>query len=370
MKKIIDNLYKISIKILCAFIPNKNLRKKIRNNTYRKNISINKLKKMYPNSIFFWLPTGGVGEFSQIISLIKAFKEKINKNIVLLTNRKLERDVISLIDKNIVKCYYINNAFLQQNKKESIKAIDHFDSNTIYDIFYYPDKNDKQKDNYLGFLKDYYHLDQDVEINRITPVRPKNKDKNFLELEKIFKNKKTIFIFPEANTYDYTIITKEVWIDIAKKLTNDGYTCIFNSKEKYGDFINVFLDIKETLYLASLANSIITFRSGIAELLAISTTCNMIVVYPNGKTHLFTELCTKKFFKQTIKEYEKKLINGDTLYILDKNYQPMIATFIYDSISRNYNRNNCTNYIYDFDNEEFYNSIINNTSNINKYLIK
>ena len=368
MKKVINNLYRISIKILCAFIPNKNLRKKIRDNTYKKqkDIPIKKLKKIYPNSIFFWLPIGGVGEFTEIICSMKPFKEKINKNIVLLTNKKLERDVVSLIDKNIVKCYYEDNLFFKDIK--NLNKLENLNTETIYGFNGMLATNKKNKKYFFHeVVKEFFNLSKETKRDIIIAVRPKNKDKNFLELEKIFKNKKTIFIFPEANTYDYTIITKEVWIDIANKLTNDGYTCIFNSKEKYGDFINVFLDIKETLYLASLANSIITFRSGIAELLAISTICNIIVVYPNGKTHLFTK---RTNFPKTIKEYIEEIENGETIYITDKNKSgiEIIATF--DCIAENYNRKNCFEYIYDFDNEEFYNYIINNTSNINKYLIR
>ena len=358
MKKI----YRFLIKFLCIFVPTKSLRDKIRNNTYKKqkDISIKKLKKMYPNSIFFWLPIGGVGEFTEIICSMKPFKEKINKNIVLLTNKKLERDVISLIDENIVKCYYEDVLYFDVSKvrDETLYLEDNLSSDKIYPAYKYANENFIKRDSITGFLKDYYHLDQDVEINRITPVRPKNKDKNFLELEKIFKNKKTIFIFPEANTYDYTIITKEVWIDIAKKLTNDGYTCIFNSKEKYGDFINVFLDIKETLYLASLANSIITFRSGIAELLAISTTCNMIVAYPNGKEYFFIKESLRLF--GTSDNYRKFLSSEKCPYILNKNQDLIKSFFEFDSVQKHFNKKNCQNYIYDFDDDDFYKFIINN----------
>ena len=363
MKKIINKIYRFLVKLLCAFIPSKKLRRKIRDVAYKNRapkLLIKRLKKLYPNSVFLWLPVGGIGEFAQIVSLIKAFKEKINKNIVLITNKKVEKDVVSLIDESIVKCYYEDGLFYDISKiRDNITYLPkNLNSNTLYPAYKYADINFTKRDSVIGFLKDFYNLDQDVELYRINPIRPENNNQDFLDVENIFKNKKVVFIFPEANTYDYTIITKEAWIDVATKLTKEGYICIFNSKEKYGDFVNIFFDIKETLYLAGLAFSIISFRSGIAELLAMSTNCNMIAVYPNAKTHLFTKNFTEKFLKKTIKEFEEQLERNDTLYILNKDYSPIIAIFIADSISKNFNKNNCENYIYDFDNEDFYNFII------------
>ena len=362
MKKIINKIYRFLVKLLCAFIPSKKLRRKIRDVAYKNRtpkLLIKRLKKLYPNSVFLWLPFGSIGEFTQIISLIKAFKEKINKNIVLITNKKVEKDVVSLIDESIVKCYYKDRLLLNENERSFIKTVDNLNNNVIYNAFKCPDEYSNKRDNILDFLKDYYNLDRDVELYRINPIRPENNNRDFLDVENIFKNKKVVFIFPEANTYDYTIITKEVWVHVATKLTKEGYICIFNSKEKYGDFVNIFFDIKETLYLASLASSIISFRSGIAELLAISSICNMIVIYPNGKTHFLLEnsVYRQLFKNKTIKDYEKELAENK-VYILDKNYSPIIASFNINSIPKMFNKNNCENYIYDFDNEDFYNFII------------
>ena len=356
MKKIINKIYKFLIKLLCLFIPSKKLRRKIRNSTYRNNITIKKLKKLYPDSIFLWLPLGGIGEFTQIISLMKAFKEKINKNIVLITNKKLERDVVSLIDENIAKCYYGDNIFVKDIK--NLDKLDNLNSDNIYGFkgMLIPNKKDK-KYFFHESVKQFFNLPKETKKDTIIPTRPENNNQDFLDIEKIFKNEKVIFIFPEANTYDYTIITKEVWTDIATRLTNDGYTCIFNSKEKYGDFINVFFDIKETLYLATLANSIITFRSGMSELLAISTNCNMIVVYPNGKEYFFIKESLKLF--GTSDDYRKFLASGQHPYILDENKDLIKSFFEFDSIQHHFNKKNCENYIYDFDNEDFYNFIIN-----------
>ena len=330
MRKII----KTFINILCLFIPSKKIRQNIRNKTYKKINNYKLLKeinKLYPDRVVFLSLSKGIGEFTQGISLLKELNKKINKKFVIITSSKLEKDVISLMDNDILSCFYIENNTI------TLPTIDKLPENKFDNIYCLYLKNNDYKiiRTYIDYIKLYYNLDLDAKIDRIKPSRPENNNQDFLDIEKIFKNEKIIFIFPEANTFDCSIINKNTWLDIANKLKNQGYTCIFNSKEKFDGFKNIFFNIKETLYLANLTNSIITFRSGIAELLAISTTCKMFVIYPD---------VTKNF-----------IINSDIKSIYS-NEQFLNIT----SIEKNFDRENCIEYIYYFNDNDFYNFILTN----------
>ena len=91
--------------------------------------------------------------------------------------------------------------------------------------------------------------------------------------------------------------------------------------------------------------------------MAISTTCNMIVVYPNGKEHFFIKESLRLF--GTSDDYRKFLSSEKCPYILNQNQDLIKSFFEFDSIQHHFNKKNCENYIYDFDNEDFYNFIIN-----------
>ena len=358
MKK--DKIYKFCTKLLCLFIPNKKLIKGTKNH---KTISINELKEKYPDSIFLMLLNAGLGEFSNVVCLLKPLKEKINKNIVLIVNRDIETKLCSLFDS--FQYFYKNNLIIKEedidyNKNHLPEVLDTTKIYPAYKYFHTGDIVRKEK-LWILYYKNYFNLDKNTKLDRIKPSRPENNNQDFLDIEKIFKNEKVIFIFPEANTFDCSIINKNTWLDIANKLKNQGYTCIFNSKDKYDNFINIFFDIKETIYLANLANSIISFRAGMSELLAISTTCNMIVVYPNAKTHLFSKsLC---YFD--INEYSNKLRNNEIPILFDYNKEDDNTTIIQKafqlySIPDNFDRENCVEYIYDFNDNDFYNFILTN----------
>ena len=301
MRKII----KTFINILCLFIPSKKIRQNIRNKTYKKINNYKLLKeinKLYPDRVVFLSLSKGIGEFTQGISLLKELNKKINKKFVIITSSKLEKDVISLMDNDILSCFYIENNTI------TLPTIDKLPENKFDNIYCLYLKNNDYKiiRTYIDYIKLYYNLDLDAKIDRIKPSRPENNNQDFLDIEKIFKNEKIIFIFP-----------------------------VFNSKEKFDGFKNIFFNIKETLYLANLTNSIITFRSGIAELLAISTTCKMFVIYPD---------VTKNF-----------IINSDIKSIYS-NEQFLNIT----SIEKNFDRENCIEYIYYFNDNDFYNFILTN----------
>lgn len=337
------------IKILTFWIPIKSWRKKCRNLLLNLLISypfIIKMRKKYPDGVFLLSPHAGIGEFVQSLCLMKALKDKISKQIVIVTTKKNERDICNLyID--TVSCYY--NPDIKIYETNPITNI--LEKGKIYPMYLLPKSNATKRSKDIDFLKDLFLLDQNVKIEKVIPNKPDIISDNFLELENILKNKKTIFIFPEANTYDASVVSDKLWIEIANKLQNKGYQCIFNSKKVFNGFLNVFLPVNETIYLSSLAYGIISFRSGLSELIALTTKCKMLVIYPNGTTHLFKKECNV-----SIDEFLKRIENFPL--ILSNPNNPIVSSFKIGSISENFDRSECKDYYYDFNNSDFINFIL------------
>ena len=339
---------KFLIKLLTFWIPVKSWRKKIRLNLQRKLLSkslIAKLSKKYPDSVFLQSPHAGIGEFIQSLCLMKEVKKKIGKNIVIVTNKKIESQICKLYEQTIDCCF--DKDF---EPCSSVKMEEKLKVNNIYPMYQLPNKNSAKRKYDIEFLKDFFGLDENAKIEKIKPKRPKDVSDKFLTLENIFKSHKTILLFPDANTYDSTVISDEFWIDIAKELNKKGYHCVFNSPKTFNGFENIFLPLDETVYLSSLADGIISFRSGLSELLAVTTKCKMLVFYPNGTSHLFRKEC-----QVSIDDFKKRIENMP-LILRDKN-NPVISTFHVGSLSCNFDRDNCKDFYYNFDNAKLFNFV-------------
>lgn len=341
------------IKILTFWIPIKKWRKNCRNkllNLFLLKRFMRKVTKKYPEGIFLLSPHSGIGEFVQSLCLMKALKHKISKQIVIITSKKTEEDICKLYN-NTVSCYYDPNLKIYEtnNISESLEP------GKLYPFYALPKPTAIKRTKDIDFLKDFFLLPQNAKIEKIKPHRPKKIDDSFLKLENIFKTQKTILLFPDANTYDSTVVTNELWIEVASRLQNAGYTCIFNSNEVFKGFLNIFLPIDKTMYLSSLATTIITFRSGLSELLALATNCKMLVIYPNGTTNLFKKECNIN-----IDCFVERLKNSPI--ILEDPDNPVVSSFKVGSLSENFDRKNCKNFYYDFDNVKFINFLMEEIS--------
>ena len=346
------------IKFLSCLIPIKKWRKTVRNKLDYLLITrpyLNKLKKQYTDCIFLLSPHAGIGELTQSLCLMKGLKERINKSIVVLTKRKTEYDICRFYDKTVT-CHYDPDLNI---RSVSLMEYD-FKSGNIYSLYQLPKPEAIKRSCDIDYLKDYFLLDQNTEVERIKPVRPDIVKDDLLMLERNLKSRKSILIFPEANTYDSSVISKKTWIMVANRLKDKGFICVFNSKEVFDGFQSIFLPIRETVYLSSLVSNIITFRSGLSELLALSTTCLMLVVYPNGTSHLFRKECNVSIDDFLAKRLKSSMKQSDLRNDPDN---PIIKTFNHVALDRNFNRKNCKNFRYDFNNDNFINFLC---SEINK----
>lgn len=338
------------VNLLTFWIPLKSWRKKCRNklmNLFVSKALIRKIREKYPEGILFLSPHAGIGEFVQSLCLMRALKNKISEQIVIITAKKTEQDICKLY-RQTVSCYYDPDVKIY----ETSDMIFPLQKGKIYPFYRLPKPMATKRAKDIDFLKDFFQLPQNIRIEKIQPKRPETVNDNLKKLEDIFLNRKTILIFPEANTYDSSVITKEVWLDAAKKLQAKGYTCIFNSQHSFEGFLSIFLPIDETVYLSSLATAIITFRSGLSELIALATACKMLVIYPNGTTHLFREEC-----RVSMDDFLKRIKRMPLILSMPDN--PIISTFKIGSLADNFERMNVQNYYYDFNDNDFIHFVLN-----------
>lgn len=341
----IYKVFKEIIFILLNIIPCKRFRKYIK----IKKIE-NKLSFKYNGYVFFITPNAGIGEFVQSISLLNYLSKKINKKILIVTNKKNEVDICNLYN---LEAFYDANLDVSIIIRLSLFNINKYKVNNLYPMYFIAGKNCIPRSFDIDFQKDYLGISQNVMAQHIIPEIPKSYTKAFEELLQFIKTNKTIFIFPDANTYDSQVVKESVWINLADELAKSGYACIFNSSKSYGKYKKSFLSITETIYLASIVNGIITFRSGLSELLALTCKNDMAVIYPNGTTDLF-----KKSLNIDIAKFEKRILENTNI-ILNKDLSIIENTYRCGSLDKNFNRDNIYNYIYDYDNVNFFTNVKN-----------
>lgn len=105
------------------------------------------------------------------------------------------------------------------------------------------------------------------------------------KIDNLFKTKlkkgKTVLICPEATTSP-DCFAKNFWIDCADKLKNLGYTPVFNSSKKYGDYPTIFYDLKSTINFLNNAGHLLGFRSGLLDVLGCFSNAHQVIIYPNN----------------------------------------------------------------------------------------
>lgn len=94
------------------------------------------------------------------------------------------------------------------------------------------------------------------------------------------KTKKTVFIFPDAESLILVNETQEFWILLADKLSRAGFSVIFNSKSTFGSYESVFLPVADSVCLAKLCGYVIGKRSGMLDVLAGTTETIIEAIYP------------------------------------------------------------------------------------------
>ncbi len=201
------------------------------------------------------IPPPGLGDILYILCCLKHHFDE--KKYVMIINKKYFIDLVELFPGVIDKVILVEKLY---NESQLLK-------------------NWYQKNNKHFILNFSKKLKTTIDTNNHLKVAHNNKISNlFYEFNLI--EGKTVLLCPESNSC-HNEISKEYWIKYADKLKNLGYTPIFNSKNKYADFQNIFLNIKDTILFVNLAGYVIGYRSGLCDVLMYFCNVKAIFLYPN-----------------------------------------------------------------------------------------
>lgn len=321
-------------------------RKKIKSeikNIYRnyKKIELTKLiRDKYPD-YYCIFSRYGIGDIFFIASLLKEFKKKNGSKIVYFTEKKRLVNFLKAFPSIDHVVFDKDIKFLQE--EQTLQR--HMQKGTLNKLFF-PYRGAKKtytfSDNYNNML------DMPLDTARELPVINK---KNYIKAEEEFEKLKlnpqnTVLLIPDATMFDYRIIDSVFWINLAGKLQNPGYEVVFNcNMPEYKHFKCTFLPIMDFLAFTKQVKYIVSFRSGISDLLAGMNMFNMSVIYPPNLEVIWADALQ---FHNLHKWHDQKYDNEfDNIF----NIHSLNATFKTDKIDE---------IIYDYNDERIIERITNN----------
>lgn len=297
-------MIKFLAKILCILIPFKALRKKIRNNIL---LYFNTNKNFLKNKEIIF-PPQGLGDILYILLSLENMKDE--KKYLFILRKKHFQNLCSLFP-NVVEQTIISL---------DLPSCENF----LYQHFHIYKK--QEFDNFLDLFKDATRVD-------IKRDHYFNFDKNYKVkfVKDGFILNKTVLILPESVSCPNEI-SKEYWIEYANRLKRNGYLPVFNSKNKYGDYKNIFYDLSETINFAECAGYIVGYRSGLCDILSYFTNAKCFYFYPekphasnqdyikdfeNDPARRYMEFCSLKKINPT-KDIQEFIFNKDNFPIFEK----------------------------------------------------
>ena len=298
---------------------NKVLRNKIREYYRKKGFLdlLNLVNTKYKNDYVFFT-RNGIGDLYFILSIMREFKKRHTGRIILIIDKPNLYDYIksfNVVDEIIAsKELKYMQGFTPLQRKVRKKQIN-------YLFFPYRGK----KPNFI-FADSYCNLlDLPLNTKRVEPNLSKENIQNALqEYKKLnISPKKTIILIPESVMFDYRLLNTKFWIKLAQKIEQSGYNVVFNSKNKaFKNFKHTFLKINDFICFAQQARHIISFRSGISDLLAGMGIFQQTTLYPPfleviwANKYLFDNLCNKYHEKL----HEDEFDNIFHIYSLNTNF--------------------------------------------------
>lgn len=286
----------------------------------------------------------GIGDIFFVASLIKAFKEKNNGKVVYFTEKKSLVKVLKAFPSIDEAIYDKDIGFLQEEQNLQ----QHLQVGKLHKLFF-PYRGTKEtytfSDNYNNLL------DLPLDAERELPVIS---EENYLNAKKEFKKlkinpQKTILIIPDATMFDYRIIESKFWINLSRELESKGFDVVFNTKlDEYKHFKNTFLPVMDFVAFTKQIKHIISFRSGVSDLLAGMNMSNLTALYPPNLEVIWADaMYFHELHKNHIKQFDNEFDN----------------MFAIHSLNNTFKRNDIDEIIYDYNPENLIKHI---TSKINK----
>ena len=342
----LDNKIK-KLKILDKFTKfiffDKIFRQKLKDKIHKK--IINLINKEYANKYpedYIIFSRNGVGDIYFVASLLEEFKKRHSGRIVFLTDKPHLKDYLqsfNCIDEIIAN----KNLNILQNTEQVQRELQKGQINYIYFPYRGKKKNYVFADSYANLL------DLPLSARRKAPYISINNERNAQnEIAKLDINaQKSIILIPEAVMFDYRVLPPKFWKKLANRLINEGYNVIINSNNKaYKNYKTTFLPIIDFLALCKKVNHIVSFRSGICDVLAGINIKNITAIYPHNLEVIWAN---KFIFDNLLNQYHEKCFDSEFANIFN----------IY-SLNSNFGRNDIQEITYDFNDEVLINKIILN----------
>lgn len=236
----------------------------------------------------YWLlePVGGLGEAFVSASLMKTYKEKFGGKVLFITNSKSKYDLLKTFED-------IDRLLLLSPNTDPLTLQNLIKNNKVIDINIY------KEDSYLATdmvdrTKHCLGLEGDIEI-----TKPKISEEDEKATKEIFdklglKEGKTVFLSPWAHSCNYKVLSEEFWSNLADEFIKKGYEVVFNvSQDCYTNYKRIYMPINQVIPFANLCSQVISFRSGLVDVIAGTTETKLTVIYA-GDCHQFAIAFTNK----------------------------------------------------------------------------
>ncbi len=299
---------------------NKKLRHKVRNYLNTKIIEITKteLTEKYPNDYLIF-SRNGVGDIFFTASLIKEFKKTHPGKVIYITEKpKLENYIKTF--KSIDEVIVNKNLDILQSEAPFQSQIRKGHLNFLYFPYRGKKKNYVFADSYANLLG--VALDAQRELPLISPENIINAETEIKKLN--IEPSKTIILIPEAVMFDHNKVKPKTWKKLADELKNKGYDVVFNSSNRaYKKYKTTFLPVMDFIALAKQVKHIVSFRSGICDVLAGVGIYNLTAVYPENLDVIWTN---KFLFDELLNKYHEKTKDDEFenifhIYSLNSNFK-------------------------------------------------
>ena len=295
----------LTLLINITFTFNKTLRKSLRKKIEEKYLK--KEAKLFTSNIeknnkdsWIIMPLHCIGDLLLTCQRIKSFKEKNGGKVILIV-KDINRydlakcfpaidDVIIIPEKIFMYLHYDREFEFSNNpQKGKIHYIN-------------PDKlkNKCRQKNVKTLFSYALGLDENcAELEK--PLLSESDIKNVNEIHKEMNlSNKTVLISPYAGSLNWKVLSKDFWLKLAEELTLQGYDVVFNTEKKeFANYKTIFLSLSQMGAFATKCAKIITFRSGLTDLMSMYNSEGMITIYPKDMDHPIFGIAQRDVWKNT-----------------------------------------------------------------------
>lgn len=271
--------------------------------------AIREVKRLLPQHHVFCF-YGHFGEAYMASAIWQCLENKDNVVVLLVREQAYVRSIFELFsDKKVIKIVNnrARNCIIHKFRNEA----NFLDWNIYTEL--------QQKNKSANMMSAFKKLGNIPLGTCIKPVLYENKNKELMMVNLLKKInatlKKTVLIFPEAETVVLLKETQKFWLLLADKLKQAGFSVVFNSKNTFGSYQSVFLPVAETICLAQLCGYALGKRNGLLDVLAGTTDVIIEAIYPvfTKKNKENYDFCAQYFYFFDEKSMEENYLASASL---------------------------------------------------------